>query len=73
VVKQQIVIRTIRSVRPAQKVGARCPVRGNHSCGDYQEQGETTEREEFQMPPAKNNLPPGPPLGKTANAGQTVH
>jgi hypothetical protein len=35
VVKQQIVIGTIGSVRPAQTVGAGSPVRGNHGCGEY--------------------------------------
>jgi hypothetical protein len=49
VIKQQIVICAIGSVCPAQMVGAGCAVRGNHSCGEYQEQRETTEKEEFQM------------------------
>ena len=44
VIKQQIVICAIRSVRPAQKVGACCPVHGNHGCGEYQKYGETAER-----------------------------
>ena len=49
VIKQQIVVCTIRSVGPAQKVGAGCPVRGSHRCGQYQDQGETIEKEGLQM------------------------
>ena len=49
VIKQQVVIGAIRSVPTAQNVGSRRPVRGNHGCGECQEQGETTERDEFQM------------------------
>ena len=49
-VVEQIVISAIGAVCAAQDVGARCPVRRNHGCGEYQEQAETTEREEeFQM------------------------
>ena len=55
VIKQQVVIGAIRPVRSAQKIGAGCPVRGNHGCGEYQEQAETKEREEFQTTSAKNN------------------
>ena len=44
VIKQQVIICAIRSVRPAQKVGARCPVQRNHGCGEYQKYGETAER-----------------------------
>ena len=43
VIKQQVIICAIRSVRPAQKVGARCPVQRNHGCGEYQKYGETAE------------------------------
>lgn len=49
VVIQQIIVGSIRSIPPAQKVGAGCPVRGGDGCGEYEDPAETTEKEEFQM------------------------
>ena len=76
VVKQQIVICSVRAIRPAHTVGGRCPVRGNHGCGEYQEQDETTEKEEFQTRttvPAKSNLSSGPRLDKTTKPARAIN